>query len=453
MNFKKVIFSIFILLFVSILFSVFSFVLADENNVKINIIESKNSNDVFFTVSSSLNVKSVELYKRTNNGSYMLFYKSNVTPFKEKTFSISYLRLSQTAETYFKVVAIDENNNRTVVDITADKLPERVTPTPKPSPSPTPSTTPTPSNSQQNTVTKITLNKSIAAVDRTNYKTVQLKATLSPSSATSKDIVWSSKNSSIASVNSNGLVTGKNFGTTTITATSKTNKNITATCEVTVIHSLYEKVKLKNNVKGVLYSNNKSVTISKNTTAVLPALLKDAGGKTYTLKILDGTYKGQYVKMTVSKSNFSFVKYYIQQYSDAIKTAYINNTGIGSNTKYLVWVNEGSETLNVFKGSKGNWKLVKSMPCSTGDREAYGTGIGYTPRGFNFYYGAKTYDSSSGLRFFEIYRESTNKSTGNPVHHLYNKQYPQSHGCTRLTVSNLNWLVNTIPLKSKVIQY
>lgn len=467
MNFKKVIFSILALLCISLLFSVFSVVFADEN-VNINIIEQPNSNDVFFTVSSNnVNIKSVEVYKKSADGSYMRFYKSN-SSFKEKTFTISSLRLSRETETFFRVVVIDENNQRTSADITADKLPEYVPPaspstssspqvTSSPTPSSTPSSSPstTPSNSPNNGVlpTKITLNKTIAAVDRTNYKTVQLRATISPSNATSKDIVWTSKNSSIATVNSKGLVTGKNFGTTTITATSKSNGDVKATCRVTVIHPLYEKVELKNNVKGVLASNNKSVNIKKNTTAILPALLKDADGKTYTLKILDGTYKGQYVKMPVSKSNFSFVKYYIQEYSNEVKTAYINNTGISSDTKYLMWISEGSETVTIFKGSKGNWKIVKTMPCSTGDREAYGEGIGYTPRGFNFYVGSKPYDSSYGTKIVHVYRDSNNKTTNNPIHTGYTKQYPQSHGCTRLTLTNLKWLVSNIPINSRVIHY
>ena len=157
MNFKKVIFSILALLCISLLFSVFSVVFADEN-VNINIIEQPNSNDVFFTVSSNnVHIKSVEVYKKSVDGSYMRFYKSN-SSFKEKTFTISSLRLSRETETFFRVVVIDENNQRTSADITADKLPEYVPPaSPSTSSSPQVTSSPTPSSTPSTTPSNLSL--------------------------------------------------------------------------------------------------------------------------------------------------------------------------------------------------------------------------------------------------------------------------------------------------------
>lgn len=76
--------------------------------------------------------------------------------------------------------------------------------------------------------TGITLNKSSASVEV--GKVLQLTASLQPSGATGT-ITWSSNHSNIASVNSNGKVTGVATGTATITATCG---SYSASCLVTV---------------------------------------------------------------------------------------------------------------------------------------------------------------------------------------------------------------------------
>jgi uncharacterized protein YjdB len=58
-------------------------------------------------------------------------------------------------------------------------------------------------------------------------------ATVSPSNATNKNINWTSNNSSIATVNSNGQIVGKSVGTAVITATS-VDGGYSDTCIVTV---------------------------------------------------------------------------------------------------------------------------------------------------------------------------------------------------------------------------
>ena len=64
-------------------------------------------------------------------------------------------------------------------------------------------------------------------------KTIQLKASITPSNA-SQEVVWSSSKSAVATVDANGLVTGVMAGTAVITATSKENPSIKATCTVRV---------------------------------------------------------------------------------------------------------------------------------------------------------------------------------------------------------------------------
>ena len=81
-------------------------------------------------------------------------------------------------------------------------------------------------------VTSITLNKSSASVY--NGKTITLTATVNPSTASDKSVIWSSSDTSVATVSSSGVVTGKTRGTTTITATAKDGSGVKATCNVEV---------------------------------------------------------------------------------------------------------------------------------------------------------------------------------------------------------------------------
>jgi len=80
-------------------------------------------------------------------------------------------------------------------------------------------------------VTGVTV--SPAAVTVSANATTQITATVAPSNAANQTVTWSSGNTSVATVNSTGLVTGVSGGTAIITATTQ-DGNKTATSTVTV---------------------------------------------------------------------------------------------------------------------------------------------------------------------------------------------------------------------------
>ena len=80
-------------------------------------------------------------------------------------------------------------------------------------------------------VTGVTLNYNTAALAVGETKTKV--ATVQPQNATNRNVTWTSSNPTVATVNSNGVVTALSAGTTTITATTQDGRR-TAVSNVTV---------------------------------------------------------------------------------------------------------------------------------------------------------------------------------------------------------------------------
>jgi uncharacterized protein YjdB len=86
-------------------------------------------------------------------------------------------------------------------------------------------------NPNVNPVSSITLNKSTDSINVGSSDT--LVNTVYPTNATNKAVTWSSTNTSVATVNQGGVVTGISAGTCDIYCTSVENGNIVAKCTVT----------------------------------------------------------------------------------------------------------------------------------------------------------------------------------------------------------------------------
>ena len=163
------------------------------------------------------------------------------------------------------------------------------------------------------------------------------------------------------------------------------------------------------------------------------------------LAVVSPTYKGNYTSS------------YNIDYSAAIKQAFVSGKGYSSKTGYLIWTNLGTQKVNIFTGSKGNWKLLKTFRCATGARSTP------TPKGVTYVTYKQTgwYTSSyickPVVRFYP--------GTGYAFHsRLYYPDgsgrvkdgamgYPVSHGCVRMEDEGIRWIYNNIPLNTTVVIY
>lgn len=100
-------------------------------------------------------------------------------------------------------------------------------------------------------VENVSLNKDSLTLEE--GATEQLKATITPADATYRNIIWTSSNDSVASVDNSGNVTAKSIGTAVITATTKDGKS--AACTVTV--------KKKEIAIEYIYLNVSSLSVQK----------------------------------------------------------------------------------------------------------------------------------------------------------------------------------------------
>ncbi|AKN31469.1 hypothetical protein Ccar_11600 [Clostridium carboxidivorans P7] len=152
-------------------------------------------------------------------------------------------------------------------------------------------------------VSKVELDKTSASLKE--GETVELKATITPTDAANKNLIWTSSDTSIATVDSNGKVTAVKAGTATITAVSDDNKDIKAQCTVTVDPKDDTKligitnenpdssVKLGNDAKVSIKAVNNS---DKDQYAVLVVALYDESGN--LIKCASG-------ETTIKKEDFS----------------------------------------------------------------------------------------------------------------------------------------------------
>ena len=118
--------------------------------------------------------------------------------------------------------------------------------------------------------------------------TSQLSATVSPSNATNKTVIWSSSNNAVASVDTTGLVAAIKVGNATITVTTQ-DGNKTSNCAITVTASStstfpgYYNIFSKNSGKGLDVADNSSSSGSR----IQQYEISNGGGTNQRWKFID----------------------------------------------------------------------------------------------------------------------------------------------------------------------
>lgn len=193
--------------------------------------------------------------------------------------------------------------------------------------------------------TGVTLNKS--ALSMYEGDSLSLVATVLPSNATNKNVTWSSSNTSVATVDAKGMVTGKKAGTATITARTASGSK-TATCAVTVkeVEKTFTGIAMVNGVRTYVVKGVPDYTFS--------GIAKATSGEWLYVKngVFDGTFEG-IAKST--KGNWLYVK------NGKWDSTF---SGIARSTKgNWLYVENGrynTAFTGVAKSTKGNWLFVKA---------------------------------------------------------------------------------------------
>ena len=129
---------------------------------------------------------------------------------------------------------------------------------------------------------------------------------------------------------------------------------------------------------------------------------------------------------------------------------HVNEKKIWSDTPYLIWVSKANFTVSVFLRENGRWNFIKSFACSIG-----APGTPTVTGQFKYYQYQKKWDYGSYyvgpiMRFYGGYAIHSTLVNNDGTDRDGRVGKMISHGCVRVRPENIRWLVDYIPLNTKI---
>lgn len=226
-------------------------------------------------------------------------------------------------------------------------------------------------------------------------------------------------------------------------------KPIFVSSEVKSMPTMTYKATLKKTVNASYTDGSGKVTVTKGTKVTVldrgsNCKVQLSNGKKVTIDIDYLTFK----------SCIYNNKYNITQ---RMAEDWVNYKGYHSNTKYLIWISTYKQHMYIFQGEQCNWKLIKTFKCSTGKAatptaKSSSFRIWKKSRFFPFdeysyaNYASYFWGGNAIHSWVKLYANGHNYADGS----LGN---PASHGCVRLSDSNIKYIYNKIPIGTGVVIY
>ena len=215
-------------------------------------------------------------------------------------------------------------------------------------------------------------------------------------------------------------------------------------------------------------------TLDSYSTIERPLPINDADDCIYIASVVQSIQGENYLYNNTSylgQLNSSMMEAYTKEttkpvltndYGDAIEVTkvaeaenFVNNKGLSSPTKYLVWTNIAEQRTYIFQGSKQNWSLYKTFICSTGKNKTP------TPTGtFALTYKVPSFGQNKGycckyafgfIGTTYLYHSIIFDKTGTYL--LENKGVlgkKASDGCIRFSAENAKWFYDNMLSKTTV---